>query len=1077
MKSSAEQENAGILGGLALFMAVKTNGLKTQWLGAQAAVVIGFVLQAGIAAAQNLATNPGFETGNTSGWFAFGSPTISVQTSQVHSGSYAGLVTNRTATYMGIAQSFQGVLQQNQTYTIGVWVRLVSGTSQTMQLTMQKVDGSGTTYSAIASSSVSTSGWTQLSGQYSFNYSGTLSSLTLYAEVPSSSSAAYYIDDLVVQPVSTSTTNGQCTVDWATVFQRIDGFGASSAWDGSWSTSQADMFFSTNNGTGTSFDGKTNFAFTGVGLSLLRNHIAYASSTSASAVPSTVETTVMQWAQARGARVWSTPWTPASGFKSNNGPNGGNYLGSGNNITNLNYASQLANYAVSMKNNYGVNIYALSVQNEPDANITTYEACVWNGTQIHDFVTNLYSALAANGVGSTKIILPESQNWASNPDLWTPTLSDSNAAAAVSIIANHNYVADNVTGDTSTPATLSVGGKTVWETEVSQLGGNYDGSIANAIYWAGRIHLFMTAAQANAWHYWWLVPAGSDNEALTDTNGIPAQRMYALGQFARFVRPDFYRINVATNTSSAQISAYKDSTSSNFAIVAINSGSSNVIQVFNLTNVTGVSAVTPWITSATMSLSNQTPVAVSGSSFTYTLPPLSVVTFVGQGTSSTPSVPTSLMLASGSNPSTYGNTVTFTATVQTNNVALGGISGETVTFYSGATQLSTGTLNSSGQAAYTTTANQLAAGTWSVSAVYGGDPTYAASTNSPALSQTVNQAVVTPGLTGTVSRSYDGTINASLGSGNYTLSGVVSGDTVTLNNPAIGTYDTKNAGAGKTVTVTGLSISGASAANYSLSSTSVSGAVGTISQTNITATATANSKIYDASIVAAAVPIITAGAVQAGDSANFSETYASRNAGANIVLTPAGIVNDGNGGNNYTYTFIASTNGIISAATLSYTADPASMVYGAAVPALSGSVSGFLGGDTQGNATTGTLTFTALATSSSSVGTYAINGSGLTANYGNYTFVQAPGNATALSVLPLMTPVFAGQGITVGAGGYQLSISGQAGQTYQILVTSDLQVPMNQWTVLTNGTFGAGTVAITDGSTNMPQRFYQIISP
>ncbi len=150
--------------------------------------------------AQPLATNPGFETGDTIGWFGFGSPTsISVQTTQVHSGSYAALVTNRTDTWMGIAQVFAGVLQTNEVYLVSAWLRLVSGPDQTMQLTIKKVDESGTTYSAIASGSVSASSWTQLSGQYLLKYSGSIIELVLYAEMPSSSSTAFYLDDLVVQ--------------------------------------------------------------------------------------------------------------------------------------------------------------------------------------------------------------------------------------------------------------------------------------------------------------------------------------------------------------------------------------------------------------------------------------------------------------------------------------------------------------------------------------------------------------------------------------------------------------------------------------------------------------------------------------------------------------------------------------------------------------------------------------------------------------------------------------------------------------------------------------------------------------
>ena len=55
-----------------------------------------------------------------------------------------------------------------------------------------------------------------------------------------------------------------------------------------------------------------------------------------------------------------------------------------------------------------------------------------------------------------------------------------------------------------------------------------------------------------------------------------------------------------------------------------------MIQTFNLTHFTAAS-VTPWITSATLSLAPQAPVNVTNSSFTYEVPAMSVVTFVGQG--------------------------------------------------------------------------------------------------------------------------------------------------------------------------------------------------------------------------------------------------------------------------------------------------------------------------------------------------------------------------------------------------------------------------------------------------------------
>jgi glucuronoarabinoxylan endo-1,4-beta-xylanase len=632
MKKSPMQYLPGILSSL---MAFKKTGHSSKWLRVLGALAIGMVLHPGIADAQNLVNNPGFESGAASPWSPFGSVLLTVETSQVHTGTYACQVGNRTATWNGIVQSMVGALQAGQTYNVSAWVMLVSGGNQTMQLTMQKTDGSGTSYAAMASGSVSSTAWTQLSGQYSYNPSGSVSALNFYAEMPSSSNTSYYIDDVVlsntVQTVVTnSSTNGISIVDWNNVHQRIDGFGASSAYNvnGTWSTAEADLLFSTNNNI--NYQSGT---YNGIGLSFLRNHIVPAGSSSASDTPSTAETSNMQLAQARGARVWSAPWSPAVGFKVTNdiydskpitNPiNGGSFLGG--DATNQAYASQLANYVASMKNTYGINLYAISIQNEPDASVNTYDACQWTNIYIHDFVTNLYNALAAKGVGSTKIILPESQNWQDYHNLAGPAMTDPNVAADVSIIADHNY--DGANG----PASLVKNsyGKALWETEVSQLGGETS-DIVNGVYYAQRVYLFMTMAQANAWHYWWIVPSGSETGLMTQSAGT-TKRMFTIGNYSRFVRPNNYRIDATSSQSSVLVSAYKATNSSAFAIVVVNTNpSTDVMQSFNLTNFTAAS-VTPWITSASLSLAPQTPLTVTSGSFTYTIPAMSVVTFVGAG--------------------------------------------------------------------------------------------------------------------------------------------------------------------------------------------------------------------------------------------------------------------------------------------------------------------------------------------------------------------------------------------------------------------------------------------------------------
>ena len=99
---------------------------------------------------------------------------------------------------------------------------------------------------------------------------------------------------------------------------------------------------------------------------------------------------------------------------------------------------------------------------------------------------------------------------------------------------------------------------------------------------------------------------------------------------------------------------------------------------------------------------------------------------------------TTTALASSANPSTFGASVTFTATVTA------GATG-TVTFYDGLTSLGSATI--SGNTA-TLSTSALTAGSHSLTAVYGGNASYATSTSSP-LTQTVNSSATLPVVTGT----------------------------------------------------------------------------------------------------------------------------------------------------------------------------------------------------------------------------------------------------------------------------------------------------------------------------------------
>jgi hypothetical protein len=97
---------------------------------------------------------------------------------------------------------------------------------------------------------------------------------------------------------------------------------------------------------------------------------------------------------------------------------------------------------------------------------------------------------------------------------------------------------------------------------------------------------------------------------------------------------------------------------------------------------------------------------------------------------------TTTTLTASAKSITAGSKVTFTAQVTPTG---SGTPTGTVNFLNGTTSLGTGTLNSGGQATYST--SSLAAGSYSVTAAYGGDATFAASTSS-AVALTVTGAGV-----------------------------------------------------------------------------------------------------------------------------------------------------------------------------------------------------------------------------------------------------------------------------------------------------------------------------------------------
>jgi outer membrane protein OmpA-like peptidoglycan-associated protein len=162
---------------------------------------------------------------------------------------------------------------------------------------------------------------------------------------------------------------------------------------------------------------------------------------------------------------------------------------------------------------------------------------------------------------------------------------------------------------------------------------------------------------------------------------------------------------------------------------------------------------------------------------------------------------------------------------------------------------------------------------------------------------TVNGAVAS-------NKEYDGTRPASV-SGTLTLSGVISGDTVTVDgSAATGTFNNEDAGNTKPVTVTGITIGGTHAGNYALAQPTGVTANITAKQLTVTGLSGVN-KYYDGTRTASFSGTPALSGVVGSDNVTVSTlgataAFGSPTAGSSKPVTLAGVTISGTDANNYT---------------------------------------------------------------------------------------------------------------------------------------------------------------------------------
>ncbi|MBB5800292.1 glucuronoarabinoxylan endo-1,4-beta-xylanase [Saccharothrix ecbatanensis] len=306
-----------------------------------------------------------------------------------------------------------------------------------------------------------------------------------------------------------------------------------------------------------------------------------------------------------GAKVFASPWNPpASMSETFSGGKRLRYNSYGA------YAQHLNDFSTFMRNN-GVNLYGISVQNEPDY---AHDWTAWTPGEMVRFLRENAGSI------NTRVIAPESFQYRKSTS--DPILNDAAALANVDIIGAHLYG----TRHEDFPYPLfreKGGGKELWMTEVYHPNSSDSADLwPQALDVGEHIHRALVYGRFQTYVWWYIRRSyGPMRE-----DGQISKRGANMAHFSKWVRPGYSRITATANPqSNVYITAFKSGTK--IVIVAINKNASAVYQPFTIRGV--VSATIPtWVTTATRTLAQDRTITTSNGSFDSQLPARSIRTFV-----------------------------------------------------------------------------------------------------------------------------------------------------------------------------------------------------------------------------------------------------------------------------------------------------------------------------------------------------------------------------------------------------------------------------------------------------------------
>jgi O-glycosyl hydrolase len=388
------------------------------------------------------------------------------------------------------------------------------------------------------------------------------------------------------------------TIDRATTYQTIEGFGFFGGADVWWSSASTVLD-----------QAWTAQVIDDLGISMWRNEY-YAAGTPQDATwdkQRPVVQALVNYASQRGVKlkIILTAWSPPASMKClsddgttcNSSPPARPADTKGGNILDPAMRSDLAAWLIAgaqMYHDAGADLYAVSFQNEPLFK-EDYNSCVYKqdayaktlaaiGQTIKATFPNLKLFGSENMLGTE---CGKSPGTAFDPYWYTANIMNVPAAlSSIDAFAVHGYV-DGVSATatsklaamwTSFRTGTAGAGKSIWMTETSGYTHTWPGttSAPGPLDLGQAIYASLAYGNLSAWTYWQGSAKGGYDEYSLMAGATSLGKNYHVSkQFFRYIRPGAQRVDLKSSDPEVMAVAFQHPTRNAFTIVAINTGSAS----------------------------------------------------------------------------------------------------------------------------------------------------------------------------------------------------------------------------------------------------------------------------------------------------------------------------------------------------------------------------------------------------------------------------------------------------------------------------------------------------------------------